>query len=197
MEAILSTIKYKFELIRNAIITGNFTPLKQEIKSHLYENKNMYTVLTFFVILYVLYEDELYTLSCHGKHKKQLGGQTPEEHAAANAPKTPAENAAKAPAENAAKAPANAVDETGKKGKKGKNNDSSGSSGASNMGSGLCDGDNVIAKGCKVVKDGMWGYLKIIGYIILAGLIVISPFVIYIILVYMVLKIMFKGVKAI
>ena len=193
MGSLLDSIKYKYELVSNAILTGNYTPLLQEIKTHLYANKNIYTVLTFIVILYVIYEDDIYGTTYQSKNIKQKGGQTPpEEPKPPEAPeKTPKEANVKDKGDN------NIQNNTtkGKKGKKGDNNSAGSSSASGSMPSGLCDGDNIISKTCKGIKDGVGTYFKFFGYIILAGLIVVSPFVIYVILVYMVLRIMFKGAK--
>lgn len=189
----MDSLKYKYELLKNAFTTGDFNAVIHEIKTHIYINKNTYIVLTFLVVLYSLYEEEYtktYTLGHKYRQLLQLGGdkeKAPEpnanvNHDTNNTPKKGKGN------------------NTGNAKHTGDNNNSPDSLGgkASQLAqgaSGLCDGDGTIAKMCRGGKDGVTNYFKFFGYLILAGLAVLSPFVIYIVLVYMMLKIMFTGLK--
>jgi hypothetical protein len=194
MDTILTTLEYKYELIKNAIRTGNFNEVINEIKVHIYTNKNIYIVLTFLVLLYTLYEQDYNRIISISK--RQLGGETEV---------VPDKNTAPKPAESNStpKKSGNSTGNDSSKGKKleGNNNTANtASSGgkASQLAqgaSGLCDGEGSIAKMCRGGKDGVTNYFKFFGYLILAGLAVLSPFVIYIVLVYMMLKIMFTGLK--
>ena len=200
MDMILSTIEYKYELLKNAIQTGNFNEVLNEIKAHIYTNKNVYIVLTFLVVLYTLYEQDYnntyaFKLPYRIRNLTQLGGET----------KEPNTNTAPKPEESNT-TPKKSGNSTGNDSSKGKkleennNTSNTASSGgkASQLAqgaSGLCDGEGTIAKMCRGGKDGVTNYFKFFGYIILAGLAVLSPFVIYIVLVYMMLKIMFTGLK--
>lgn len=194
MDTILTTLEYKYELIKNAIRTGNFNEVINEIKAHIYTNKNVYIVLTFLVLLYTLYEQDYNCIISISK--RQLGGETEV---------VPDKNTAPKPAESNStpKKSGNSTGNDSSKGKKleGNNNTANtASSGgkASQLAqgaSGLCDGEGTIAKMCRGGKDGVSNYFKFFGYLILAGLAVLSPFVIYMVLVYMMLKIMFTGFK--
>lgn len=200
MDMILSTIEYKYELLKNAIQTGNFNEVLNEIKAHIYTNKNVYIVLTFLVVLYTLYEQDYnntyaFKLPYRIRNLTQLGGET----------KEPNTNTAPKPEESNT-TPKKSGNSTGNDSSKGKkleeNNNTSNTASSGGKASqlaqgaiGLCDGEGTIAKMCRGGKDGVTNYFKFFGYIILAGLAVLSPFVIYIVLVYMMLKIMFTGLK--
>lgn len=185
----MDTIKYRYNLLKNAIITGDFSNVITETKIHLISNKNTYIILTFLVILYILYERDIYILLCMIRKNKQLGGETP----TVNSPPPDIQNTS---AKNSTPELTSKSTNTPNSNSKG----SQGASGASQMAqsaSGLCDGNGTIAKMCRGGKDGVYNYFKFFGYLILAGLAVLSPFVIYIVLVYMMLKIMFTGLKGV
>lgn len=184
---IIDTIKYRYNLLKNAVITGDFSNVISEIKSHLFSNKNTYICLTFLVILYVLYEHDIHTLLCIIRKNKQTGGETA---SASNTLDTHMQNTSSK----------KALNESSNKTINTQHFNSNGSSSTSRFAQnarGLCDGNGLIAKMCRGGKDGVYNYFKLFGYIILAGLAVLSPFVIYIVLVYMMLKIMFTGLKRI
>lgn len=180
----MDKIKYKFDLLKTAVETGDFSNVIDEVKQHITANKNIYVILTFLVILYVLYENDI-ALTIHSissivdKHVQSGGVTTPG-----------LEN-------NIAESPEK-VNNRGKSSSSKFNNDNAGtmtSGNAAQMASGLCDGNGTIAKMCRGGKDGVYNYFKFFGYLVLAGLAILSPFVIYIVLVYMMLKIMFTGFK--
>jgi hypothetical protein len=186
----MDSLKYKYELLKEAIITGDFSEVIHEIKSHLYSNKNIYVILTFLIVLYSLYEqDYVSTLSLKNCKHLQLGGDKEE---------GPAQNTIEKPEANNTPKKGNNTDNA-KKSAADNNNSSASSMGKASQltqgASGLCDGNGTIAKMCRGGKDGVTNYFKFFGYLILAGLAVLSPFVIYIVLVYMMLKIMFTGLK--
>jgi hypothetical protein len=191
MDTILTTLEYKYKLLKNAIQTGNFNEVLHEIKAHIYINKNVYIVLTFLVLLYTLYEQDYNHIISISK--RQLGGETEI---------VPDKNTAPKPEESNT-APKKSGNSTGNDSSKGKkidvNNNTPNTGGKASQlaqgASGLCDGEGTIAKMCRGGKDGVSNYFKFFGYLILAGLAVLSPFVIYIVLVYMMLKIMFTGLK--
>lgn len=197
MDMILSTIEYKYELLKNAIQTGNFDEVLNEIKAHIYKNKNVYIVLTFLVVLYTLYEQDYNRIISISK--TQLGGETKEPNTN-TAPKPEESNTTPKKSGNDIGSNIGNNSAKGKKAASNNNSSNTASSGgkASQLAqgaSGLCDGEGTIAKMCRGGKDGVTNYFKFFGYLILASLAVLSPFVIYIVLVYMMLKIMFTGLK--
>lgn len=183
----MDTIKYRYNLLKNAIITGDFSNIISEIKSHLFSNKNTYICLTFFVILYVLYERDICTLLYIIRKNKQIGGETLTygNKSVADIQNTRANKALNESTNKTINTPSSNSKEP------------SSSAQLAQSARGLCDGDGTVAKMCRGGKDGVYNYFKLFGYIILAGLAVLSPFVIYIVLVYMMLKIMFTGLKGI
>ena len=190
MDSILTTLKYKYELVKDAILSGNFDKVLLEIKDHFISNKNTYIVLTFLVVLYTLYEQDyntnthIFKLQYRIKHIYQSGGNTIE---------GPGKTTALKPEMN------NKINDNTKEKKTFDNSNSinteSSIAKTSQGVRGLCDGEGTIAKICRGGKDGVTNYFKFFGYLILAGLAILSPFVIYIVLVYMMLKIMFTGLK--
>lgn len=225
---ITESLKYKYELLKTAINTGDFNKVIHEIKLHVITNKNIYIVLTFLVILYTLYEQDS-QISYKHKHQwhwhwhwqRQLGGtdieipehkNTSDKHDSKNSKNTTAKQDSKPDSKSNSKPDSknskNTADKQDSKNHskndKGNNplaNNNSSSSASDKTSqlsqgvSGLCDGEGTIAKMCRGGKDGVTNYFKFFGYLILAGLAMLSPFVIYVVLVYMMLKIMFTGLK--
>jgi hypothetical protein len=198
ISTISKTLKYKYELLKDAIQTGNFDKVFHEIRAHVISNKNTYIVLTFLIVLYTLYEQDYNANTRILKISRQSGGETKGEPVTNTAPKPEASN-------TTPKKSGNSTGNDISKGKKIDENNNSASDTSSSSGGkgsqlaqgarGLCDGDGTIAKMCRGGKDGVTNYFKFFGYLILAGLAILSPFVIYIVLVYMMLKIMFTGLK--
>ena len=186
----MDSLIYKYELLKEAIRTGDFSKVIHEINAHIYTNKNTYVILTFLIVLYSLYEQDNV---CSNVHiiRRQSGGTTGEAGAQNKVEKPDTNNTPKK-SDNASNS---------KKGVNANNAQDSLASGKTSQlaqgASGLCDGNGTIAKMCRGGKDGVYNYFKFFGYFILAGLAVLSPFVIYIVLVYMMLKIMFTGFKKI
>jgi hypothetical protein len=182
----MDSLIYKYELLKAAIRTGDFSEVIHEIKSHLYTNKNIYVTLTFLIVLYSLYEqDYVSRLSHKARNRLQLGGDKEE---------GPVQNTIEKPEANTTPKKSNNTD-SAKKAASDSNSSGGKASQLAQGASGLCDGNGTIAKMCRGGKDGVYNYFKFFGYLILAGLAVLSPFVIYIVLVYMMLKIMFTGLK--
>lgn len=206
VNTIKTTLKYKYELLKDAIQTGNFDKVLHAIKVHIINNKNTYIVLTFLVVLYTLYEQDRTTntqnfkISNRSKKNTQSGGET-KEPITNVAPKSDAINTDTKKSVNSIGKNTNKDSGKNKKAESNNNLAQDTSSNGDQMSqlaqgaSGLCDGEGTIAKMCRGGKDGVTNYFKVFGYLILAGLAVLSPFVIYIVLVYMMLKIMFSGLK--
>lgn len=199
--AIIESIKHKYKLIKYTLVTGDFNPIIAQTKQHVIYNKNSYTVITFLVILYILYENDIYNTNT--PNLNQRGGDEKKNIYPNNIP-TNKDISNKSTSNKSlnSKNISNSNNTSPNKKTLLDNDNMSGqelTKGATmaKSASGLCDGDNMIAKICRGSKDGVMKYFMLIGYVILAGLAILSPFVIYIILLYMILKIMFTSFKQI
>ncbi len=177
MDALITNLKYNINLLYYSIKTGNPNILLKILKQHFIQYRNIYIILTYFVVIYVVYEKEIY-MNITDKFKLTGGGSSSKDegHNSDNMPSKMGESSTHASTSKHSKS-------------------TNPSHHNMSIPQGLCSGDNIISKVCNGTKNGVVSYFKFFGYILLAGLALLSPFVIYIVLVYLIIKLMLTSIQ--
>lgn len=186
LDNLLALLKARLRNIHIGITTGDWTPAREDIKQNIQEYKHLYIGLTILIIIYVFLE--VYYPCCNWKLlktkqqnriKKQTGG------AGNNTPPPEPPKTAQ---------PASAAEPNKTDPRLLKSQLMSSSSGIQSAG-GLCSGNGFFSKICQGAGSGISSIFKFIGMIFLGILLLLAPPLIYIMLVYIVLKLMFKGLR--
>ena len=192
-EKLVDLIKHRLSSIYIGINTGNWQPFINDVKVSLLENKQIYILLGTLVVIYA-FLDEFYLNPPNQKSKNAsspirfilFGGnnETSAEPANTNdiANNSSSSTNAKMQANNTN---SNNADMTSKKHALGK----------LSTASGLCSGDGFFAKMCQGAGSGISNIFKFLGILLLGVGALILPAIAYLILVYLVIKLMFKGLR--
>ena len=187
---LLDLIRQRLTSIYIAINTGNWHPFITDIKTSLRDNKQIYIFLGTLVVIYV-FLDEFYLnpptctykkTSSNSKKTRVIlfgGNNEHSDEPAKNIVRESDNNNTKTQVNNAN----NNTDMASKKQALGK----------LSTASGLCSGDGFFAKMCQGAGSGISNIFKFLGILLLGVGALILPAIAYLILVYLVIKLMFKG----
>lgn len=185
LDNLLALLKARLHNIQLGITTGNWDPAINDFKQNFQEYKHLYIALTIIIIIYVVlevyYPDYNWKLinTKQNKYKNKQSGGSGTNNIQPNARPPPEQMNATQPTSKLTKSQI-----------------ASAASGVQSAG-GLCSGDGFFAKICQGAGSGIMGVLKFIGMIFLGVLLLLAPPLIYIMLVYIVLKLMFKGLQGV
>lgn len=193
-------IKARLRNIYIGITTGNWHPFSNDVRTNFQQYKKYYIIATGLIILYILADEmkiwpepvkyPLYWSNNPAKHFrriKQKGGAG-NNNAAGAAGYSNGNNSAALSKSKAQVAAGNNSDAGIESTKQSLTKFSSAA--------GLCSGDGFFAKVCQGAGSGISWIFKFLGIVLLAISILVLPAIVYMILVFLILKVMFKGLRS-